>query len=123
MSPHACGQARCAAPRGGPRAWGRPGGARVLAALMLSIASLGAFAQSVALQGMLGGKALLIVDGAAPKTVAAGETHKGVKVISTSGDQAVVEIDGRRQTLRVGESPGSIGGSGGAPVRGSRIVM
>ena len=40
---------------------------------------------------MLGSKALLVVDGAAPKTVAAGETHQGVKVLSTSGDQAVVE--------------------------------
>src|SRR4051812_6140495 len=85
--------------------------------------SVCAFAQSVALQGMLGGKALLIVDGGAPKTVAAGETHKGVKVVSTSGDQAVVEIAGKRHTLRVGEAPASVGGNGGAPARGSRIVM
>lgn len=82
-----------------------------------------AYGQSVALQGMLGGKALLIVDGAAPKTVAAGETHKGVKVLSTSGDEAVVEIAGKRHTLRVGEAPASVGGSGGAPARSSRIVM
>ena len=51
----------------------------------------GAQAESVALAGMLGSKALLVVNGSAPKTVAAGETHQGVKVISTSGDQAVVE--------------------------------
>jgi aspartyl protease family protein len=80
-----------------------------------------ASAQSVALQGMLGNKALLIVDGSAPKTVAPGDTHKGVKVISTAGDQAVVEIDGKRQTLRVGEAPASVGAGGTA--RGSRIVM
>ena len=72
---------------------------------------------------MLGGKALLIVDGAAPKTVAAGEMHKGVKVLSTSGDEAVVEIAGKRHTLRVGEAPASVGGDGGAPPRSSRIVM
>jgi len=93
-----------------------------LAALALSLCAA-ASAQSVALQGMLGGKALLIVDGAAPKTVAAGDTHKGVKVVSTSGDEAVVEIGGKRHTLRVGEAPASVGGTGGAPVRGSRIVM
>src|SRR6185369_10284299 len=67
-----------------------------------------ASAQSVALQGMLGSKALLIVDGTAPKTVAPGETHKGVKVISTSGDEAVVEIAGKRHLLRVGDAPASV---------------
>jgi len=82
-----------------------------------------ALAQSVALQGMLGGRALLIVDGAAPKTVAAGQTYKGVTVVSTSGDEAVLEFGGKRHTLRVGEAPASVGGNGGATARGSRIVM
>ena len=77
-------------------------------------------AESVALAGMLGSKALLVVNGTAPKTVAAGETHQGVKVISTSGDQAVVEQSGQRQTLRVGQAPVSLGGASG---RGSRIVL
>jgi len=81
------------------------------------------FAQSVALQGMLGSKALLIVDGSAPKSVAPGESHQGVKVVSTSGDQAVLEIGGKRHTLRVGEAPASVGRGGGAPARGSRIVL
>jgi aspartyl protease family protein len=79
--------------------------------------------QSVALQGMLGTKALLIVNGGAPKSVAPGESHQGVKVLSTLGDQAVVEIDGRRHTLRVGDAPASVGGGGAAPGRGSRIVL
>jgi aspartyl protease family protein len=92
-------------------------------ALAASLVAGGALAQSVALQGMLGAKALLIVDGSAPKTVAPGETHQGVKVLSTSGDQAVVEIGGKRHTLRVGEAPASVGGKGGAPSRGSRIVL
>jgi len=93
----------------------------VLAALALSFNA--AYAQSVALAGMLGGKALLVVDGAAPKTVAAGETHQGVKVISTSGDQAVIEQAGQRRTLRVGDSPVSLGASGGGSGRGRRIVL
>jgi aspartyl protease family protein len=92
-------------------------------AIGLVLAAGAAAAQSVALQGMLGSKALLIVDGSAPKSVAPGETHKGVKVLSTLGDQAVVEIGGKRHTLRVGDAPASIGGSGGAAPRGSRIVL
>ncbi len=89
----------------------------------LAFFACAAAAQSVSLQGMLGARALLIVDGTAPKTVAVGDTHRGVKVIATSGDQALVEIDGRRHTLRVGETPATVGGNGGAAARGSRIVM
>jgi aspartyl protease family protein len=96
---------------------------RLLAGWIALLACAGAAAQSVALQGMLGTKALLIVDGAPPKTVAPGETFKGVKVLSTAGDQAVVEIDGRRETLRVGEAPASVGGKGGGPAHGNRIVL
>ena len=93
--------------------------AALLAILLISTA---APAQSVALAGMLGSKALLVVNGTTPKTVAAGETHEGVKVISTSGDQAVVEQDGKRSTLRVGEAPVNMGASktGG---KGNRIVL
>jgi aspartyl protease family protein len=81
-----------------------------------------AAAQAVTLQGMLGAKALLIVDGSAPKTVAPGETFKGVKVVSTAGDEAVVEIKGSRHTLRVGEAPASVGGNPSA-LNGARIVL
>ena len=92
------------------------------ALLAVLLAASAAQAQSVALAGMLCNKALLVVNGTAPKTVAAGETHEGVKVISTSGDQAVVEQIGKRNTLRVGEAPVNVGASksGG---KGNRIVL
>lgn len=79
-------------------------------------------AQSVALAGMMGSKALLVVNGTAPKTVAAGETHQGVKVVSTSGDQAVLEQSGKRHTLRVGDAPVSMGASASSG-RGTRISL
>jgi aspartyl protease family protein len=95
---------------------------RSLLVLLAALACAAASAQSVALQGMLGKKALLIVDGSAPKSVAPGEAHQGVKVVSTSGDQAVIEINGKRHTLRVGEAPASVGGGGGGE-RGTKIVL
>ncbi len=64
-----------------------------------------AWGQTVVLSGVLGNKALLVIDGAPPKGVGAGETHRGVKVLSTQGNQAEVEIGGKRQTLRLGEGP------------------
>lgn len=82
-----------------------------------------AVAQTVGLAGMLGGKALVIVDGSPPKTVAPGETFAGVKIVSTQGDQAVVEIAGKRHTLRVGDAPASVGGGGGGDAGGNRVVL
>ena len=96
---------------------------RALALVPALLLCASVHAESVALAGMLGGKALLVVDGSPPKTVAAGDSHRGVKVISTNGDQAVVEQSGQRITLRVGEAPISMGGPAGAPGRGSRIVL
>ena len=95
---------------------------KTAALLAVLLAASAAQAQSVALAGMLGNKALLVVNGTSPKTVAAGETHDGVKVISTSGDQAVVEQNGKRNTLRLGEAPVNMGASksGG---KGNRIVL
>ena len=92
----------------------------VAVASLLGCAVAGA--QTVTLQGMLGKRALLIVDGKPPKGVAPGDTHAGVKVISTTGDEAVVEIAGQRQVLRLGEAPVSVG-AGGAGSRGGRIVL
>ena len=80
-------------------------------------------AQKVGLSGMLGSKALVIVDGNPPKTLGVGETYKGVKIISTQGNQAVVEIDGERQTLRVGEAPASVGAKSGDGPSGDRVVL
>ena len=81
-----------------------------------------ALAQSVTLSGMMGSRALLIVDGSAPKSVAPGEVFQGVKLVSTSGDQAVVEVQGQRQTLRLGDAPASVGARREASA-GQRIVM
>ncbi len=61
--------------------------------------------QSVVLSGILGPRALLVVDGTPPKSVAVGETHRGVKVLAVSRDSAEVEFGGQRQTLQLGASP------------------
>jgi len=82
-----------------------------------------AMAQSVGLSGMLGGEALVIVDGSAPKSVAPGETFRGVKVVSTQGDQAVLEIAGKRHTMRVGDAPASVGSGGAGDTGGNRVVL
>jgi aspartyl protease family protein len=96
--------------------------ATFIAALCLSLCGL-THAQTVGLSGMLGGKALLIVDGSPPKAVAVGDTHKGVKVVSTQGDEAVLEVGGKRHTLRVGDAPASVGSGAGGAQGGNKVVL
>lgn len=48
-------------------------------------------------------KAVLIVDKGKPRTLRAGETYAGVKLISSSSEEAVVSIAGKRQRLRIGD--------------------
>ena len=98
----------------------RPRNLAMALALVVTLPDVG-WAQSVALQGMLGTRALLMVNGGAPKSVAVGESHQGVKVLSTSSEAAVVDIAGQRITLRLGDSPASVGGRGTAS--SGRIVL
>jgi len=94
----------------------------LLAIAWLAVAPL-VSAQSVTLSGMMGNKALLIVDGNPPKLVAPGDIFRDIRVVSTQGDQAVLEIAGKRHTLRVGDSPSSVGAGGGDSEGGKRIVL
>ncbi|AMO24026.1 TIGR02281 family clan AA aspartic protease [Ramlibacter solisilvae] len=96
---------------------------RSTAAALLALACAASQAQ-VSLQGVLGNKALLIVNGSSPKAVSTGESFQGVKLVSVSGDQAVVEIEGSRRQLRVGDSPVRVGaGMAAAPASGGVIVL
>ncbi|KAA3649427.1 MAG: TIGR02281 family clan AA aspartic protease [Proteobacteria bacterium] len=61
-------------------------------------------ATEVAVAGVFPGKAVLVIDGGRPTTVGVGRsTRDGVKVVSVQGEQVVVEIDGARETLRLGQ--------------------
>ncbi|HRB08662.1 MAG TPA: TIGR02281 family clan AA aspartic protease [Ottowia sp.] len=95
---------------------------RLMLALAALLPVLG-WAQSVSLHGLLGRQALLIVDGKPPRAVAPGQTHLGVTVLSTDEDRAVVALaGGQRLTLRVGESPVSVGGAP-APGGSDRVAL
>ena len=97
-------------------------GLRFAAALMLASASVLAQAEtSVMLTGTIGSRAILIVNGGAPKTVAVGETFQGVKLVALQAEQATVESGGKRIALRM-DTPASIGG-GGPSGGGNRIVL
>ena len=93
---------------------------RLLAAAVL-LAAGSAFAQSVSMSGSLGDKALLMIDGA-PRTVTTGATVQGVKLVSVTGSDAIVEVKGQRLTLRLGGAQVNIG-SATTDGGGTQIVL
>lgn len=93
----------------------------LLVAALCAVAAVAHAAGSVTLTGTIGSRAILIVNGAPPKTVAVGETFQGVKLVSLQAEQAVVELEGKRVNLRM-DTPVSIGGGGGSG-GGNRIVL
>ena len=72
--------------------------------LCLSMASGAASAVSVTLVGLFPGKAVVVINGQDPRTVSAGQkTPEGVTLVSTASSTAVFDIDGKRQTLELGQ--------------------
>lgn len=63
-----------------------------------------ALAVDVGLAGVMSNKVLLSFDGGSPVPVPVGQTVQGVRLVSAQGDQAVIEVDGKKRTLRVGQN-------------------
>lgn len=81
-----------------------------------------ALAQTVSLAGSLGDKALLVIDGA-PRTLAVGATSGAVKLISVHGNDAVVEIGGKRVALVLGGAQVNLGSTPRSEGSGGQIVL
>lgn len=77
---------------------------RISMLLCLTVCSMPAGADThVNVVGLFSGKAVLVINGGAPRTLAIGQvTPEGVKLISADSAQAVLEVEGRRRTLGMG---------------------
>jgi aspartyl protease family protein len=71
--------------------------------IMLLALPAQARAVDVSVVALFPGRAMLVVDKGKPRTVQAGETYAGVKLISSTSEEAVVSINGRQQRLHIGE--------------------
>ena len=78
-----------------------------------------ALAQEVGLAGIMGSKAMLMVNGGEPQAVPVGQSLDGVKVLSIQGDQIMVEIGGKKRPLRVGQHAIGVSNGDGS----DKIVM
>lgn len=68
-----------------------------------------ATASEVVLVGVFPGKAVLVIDGATPRTLAVGQTVQDVKVLAVERDSTTVTIAGRQARLTLG-TPVSVAG-------------
>lgn len=85
------------------------------ASLLLSI--FGAQAADISVVGLFPNKAVLVVDGGTPKTYSVGATiAEGVKLVAASDASAVIEANGKRQTIAIGEHVNRSAPSGRASV-------
>lgn len=99
---------------------------RALAMMALAggIACGAAAAQTVSLSGSLGDKAVLIIDGTL-RTLATGQTAQGVRLLSVTGNDAIVEIKGKRVALTLGGAQVDLGAArdGRDESSGQQIVL
>ena len=72
-------------------------------ACALLMFSATASAQNVGLAGLMGSKAMLMINGGEPQAVAVGQSLDSIKLLSIQGDQAIVEIGGKKRALRIGQ--------------------
>ena len=63
-----------------------------------------AWATSVSVVGLFKDKAIVSIDGGKPRTLSAGQTVQGVKLMAADSDGASFDVDGKRRTLGMGQS-------------------
>jgi len=73
--------------------------------VLLALFAPPAWAAEVTLVGLIGAKAIVVIDGGAPRALAPGQkTAEGVVLLGTEKDAASFDIDGKKRTLRMGQA-------------------
>lgn len=71
--------------------------------------------------GLFSGKALVSINGSSPESIAAGQTKNGVKLISADSESATFMVEGKRQTLKMGQAASVAGNA--APVNNNPVSL
>ena len=89
-----------------------------IVAFLALLAAGRAWPADVNVIGLFPGKAVVVIDGGAPRVLAVGrKTPEGVTLLSTDSDSATFTIDGQKRTLKIGQHH-----SGSAPAPSSQSV-
>lgn len=83
--------------------------------LAASLLALQALADTrVNVVGLFSNKAVVTINGGSPQTLSAGQTSNGVKLISSNSESATFMVEGKRQTLKMGQAASVVAGTGPA---------
>lgn len=99
---------------------------KALAALCLFVVGSAGAQTSVTVSGVMGDKALVSVNGAAPRVVRPGESVAGVRLVGVGPQGVEMLVDGRRHVLAIGQgvhAPITASGAEGAASAGGRVVL
>lgn len=89
----------------------------LLALLGISLFGGTVYAADIGVVGLFPGKAVLVVDGGAPKTYSVGSRITAdTKLVAATQSSATIESGGKRQTISIGEHVNRSVGSGNASV-------
>ena len=81
--------------------------------VVMACLGMPAQATEVALAGVFPGKALMVINGGAPRSAAVGTTTpEGVRILAVDAESATVDFDGRRHKLLVGQQALNVTGRG-----------
>ena len=76
-------------------------------------------AQQVGLAGVMGSKAMLMINGGEPRALAVGQVVDGVKLVAIRGDSVDVEIGDKKRSLRIGQHAIGAGSADG----GGKVIL
>lgn len=92
-------------------------GLLVLACSVAALSAIPAQAADISVVGVFPGKAVLVVDGASPKTYSVGATvASGIKLLAVGHDNAVFETNGKKEKIALGEHVSPSSSAAGASV-------
>lgn len=93
---------------------------KLFIALFITFFASLAFAETrLNVVGLFSGKALVSINGGVPQSIGAGQIKNGVKLISADSESATFMVEGKRQTLKMGQAASvasSTGQATNAPV-------
>jgi aspartyl protease family protein len=88
---------------------------KFLLSLLMSLLAASALAETrVNVVGLFSNKALVTINGGAPRSLSAGQTVDGVKLISANSEAATFMVEGKRQMLKMGQAASVAGATGPA---------
>ncbi|RJX33484.1 MAG: TIGR02281 family clan AA aspartic protease [Oxalobacter sp.] len=90
---------------------------RILFVVLTFFCTFAAQATDVSVVGLFPGKALLVIDGGNPRTYSVGATiAPGVKLVASNSASVIIDFNGKREELAIGQHVGSAGDAGGGSV-------